>query len=87
MHNKTDETFSIILLILRNGLKTDIKIKWEGYDDTGQSPVHVNVPVQTEKTLMGYGKPLDEPMKTVPDKPEKKLRQAPCDAMVNLLCV
>lgn len=61
---------------------TDIKIKWEGYDDTGQSPVHVNVPVQTEKTLMGYGKPLDEPMKTVSDKPEKKLRQAPCDAMI-----
>ncbi|KAI9555319.1 hypothetical protein GHT06_017833 [Daphnia sinensis] len=61
---------------------TDIKIKWEGYDDIGRPLVHVNVPVQTEKTLMGYDKPLDEPMKTVYDKPEMKLRQAPCDAMI-----
>ena len=34
-------------------------------------------------TLMGYGKPLEEPEAAVPtEKPEMKLRQAPCDKMV-----
>lgn len=66
---------------------TDIKIKWEGYDEEEQSPP-ANVPVQTEMTLMGYGKPLAQPVAETPpenaEKPEKKLRQAPCDKMVRV---
>ncbi|XP_046436816.1 von Willebrand factor A domain-containing protein 5A-like [Daphnia pulex] len=62
---------------------TDIKINWEGYDETEQSTTPAQ-PVQTEKTLMGYGKPLVDPEASVPptEKPEMKLRQAPCDKMI-----
>lgn len=39
--------------------------------------------MQTEKTLMGYGKPLPESKQEVSDElTVKKLRQAPCDEMV-----
>lgn len=66
----------------------EIEIRWEGYDETEQSSV--NVPVQTEKTSMGYGKPVDEPLATVKEKFKMKLRQATCDSdhspVVNLRC-
>lgn len=71
----------VIRLIMKMATqKIEIKIKWEGYDETEQSTA--DVPVQTEKTLMGYGKPVDEPLATVTEKLEMKLRQAPCDSMV-----
>jgi len=35
---------------------------------------------------MGFGKPLEEPEAAVPtEKPEMKLRQAPCDKMVGYI--
>ncbi|XP_057373545.1 von Willebrand factor A domain-containing protein 5A-like [Daphnia carinata] len=63
---------------------TDIKVKWEGHDETEQSHAVASRPVQTEKTLMGYGKPLEaDPATTVcVETPEKKFRQAPCNSMI-----
>ena len=38
---------------------------------------------KTEMNLMGYGKPLEEPVAAVPsEKPEMKWRQAPCVKLV-----
>lgn len=60
---------------------TDIKIKWEGYDDTNKDG---DVAVQIEKSLIGFGKPLPESQpEAAADPPVKTFRQAPCDAMVN----
>ena len=69
-------------------LKTDIKINWEGYDETESPPEAAKGNIQTAMTLMGFGKPLVE--SSVPYnhavKPKKKLRQAPCEKMVHLHC-
>ncbi|KAI9556533.1 hypothetical protein GHT06_016323 [Daphnia sinensis] len=64
---------------------TDIKIKWEGHDETEpKSNAVASGPIQTEKTLMGYGKPLEaDPATAVSvETPEKKFRQAPCNSMI-----
>ncbi|KZS05848.1 Uncharacterized protein APZ42_030786 [Daphnia magna] len=64
---------------------TDIKIKWEGHGETEQqSDAVTSRPVQTEKTLMGYGKPLnaDPAPEACVETPEKKFRQAPCNSMI-----
>lgn len=64
---------------------TDIKIKWEGHGETEQqSDAVTSRPVQTEKTLMGYGKPLnaDPATEACVETPEKKFRQAPCNSMI-----
>ena len=61
----------------------DIKINWEGYQEAEQLPSTSQPPIQTEKSLMGYGKSLKEPVKSAfSEKPEIKLRQVPCDGMV-----
>lgn len=40
------------------------------------------LPVQTEKTLMGYGKPLESTTPVPTEKPQLKFRQAPTADMV-----
>ena len=58
----------------------DVAIKWEGYDENGRpesSKPDVNVPLQVEKTLMGFGKPLGQTGHPVSDEYGESLRQAP----------
>jgi hypothetical protein len=65
-------------------LATDIQIKWDGHDENKRkrkSPTVDDQPVQTEKTLMGYGKPLESATSSV-EKPQIKFRQAPSADLV-----
>ena len=53
---------------------------WEGYEEKEKGAV-ADTPIQSEKTLLGFGKPLPESQTTaVIDEP--KLRQVPCDSNV-----
>ncbi|EFX83005.1 hypothetical protein DAPPUDRAFT_302138 [Daphnia pulex] len=62
---------------------SDIKIIWDGHEETGQMFATAKaVPVQTEKTLMGYGKPLESMTPVPTEKPQLKFRQAPTADMV-----
>ncbi|XP_046436817.1 von Willebrand factor A domain-containing protein 5A-like [Daphnia pulex] len=62
---------------------TDIRINWQGYDETEQLSPPFNPPIQTEKTLMGYGKSREKPVTpAISENPEMKLRQAPSDKMI-----
>ena len=49
----------------------DVVVHWDGYDD---QPSEKKVPIQTEKTLLGYGKPISSEEKT---GAIKLFRQAP----------
>nr|CAH0110060.1 unnamed protein product [Daphnia galeata] len=63
---------------------SDIQIKWDGHDENKRkrkSPTADDQPVQTEKTLMGYGKPLESATSSV-EKPQIKFRQAPSADLV-----
>ena len=68
-----------------------VKIEWDGHNETENiepvPPPSVDVPVQTEKTLLGYGKPLAVPVEETADRsqnpaPVKKLRQIPSNQTV-----
>ena len=49
---------------------------WEGYEEKEKGAV-ADTPIQTEKTLLGFGKPLPESQATAVIA-EPKLRQVPC---------
>ena len=53
---------------------------WEGYEEKEKGAV-ADTPIQTEKTLLGFGKPLPESQATAVIA-EPKLRQVPCDSNV-----
>lgn len=55
----------------------DIKVKWDGYDEKNMERKQTSVPVQSEKTLLGYGKPLNEDEPPKPVEQPAKFRQAP----------
>jgi len=63
-----------------------VKVSWDGYEEK-ENPAEVAVPVQTEPTLLGFGKPLLSAAPATEEKTEKKLRQAPCDGMASFLIV
>ena len=55
-------------------------MQWEGYEEKEKVSV-TQTPIQTEKTLLGFGKPLPESQVTPLDD-ELKLRQVPHDSNV-----
>jgi len=63
-----------------------VKVSWDGYEEE-ENPTKVAVPVQTEPTLLGFGKPLASAASATEEKAEQKLRQAPRDGMASFLIV
>ena len=61
----------------------DVKVSWDGYEEKDNRPPAPAVPVQTELTLLGFGKPLASAVATTEKEMEPTLRQAPCDGMVD----
>ena len=59
-----------------------MKVKWEGYDGKGGEEQAPKVPVLTERTLMGYGKPLNQNEAVKFEKQTAKFRQAPGNSAV-----
>jgi len=59
----------------------DVKVSWDGYEEKDNSPAPL--PVQTELTLLGFGKPLASAVPAIEKEMESKFCQAPCDGMVN----
>jgi len=43
--------------LFSNEIFIDVKVSWDGYEEK-ENPPEVVVPVQTEPTLLGFGKPL-----------------------------
>ena len=72
--------------LFSNEIFKDVKVSWDGYEEK-ENPPEVVVPVQTEPTLLGFGKPLPSAALATEEKTEEKLRQAPCDGMASFLIV
>ena len=68
--------------LFSNEIFIDVKVSWDGYEEKENHP-EVAVPVQTEPTLLGFGKPLASAAPASEEKMEQNLRQAPFDGMVS----
>ena len=68
--------------LFSNEIFIDVTVSWDGYEEK-ENPPEVVVPVQTEPTLLGFGKPLESTAPASEEKMEQKLRQAPFDGMVS----